>query len=229
MIECLTHDRGAAGSSLTCVTELCPWARYINPSLVLVQPEEICPYITERLLMGHKESNQINLCIIGFSSWFLVLCWLFIKIYRTILKKALRNTISVSKNLDPNRGRYPVSPDMVPNCLQMISSWLDSDQPWQVWRLSSHKNGSTLTMLSLNFRLLLSDMDLHWLPMQAFLWIKLLPYYRCLYSDLLWMTVKGFINIDLLNRNKASKLIWSKQGITNMEGIIFLVCMCNKI
>ena len=32
----------------------------INPSLVLVQPRKTRPYITERLLMGHKESNQTN-------------------------------------------------------------------------------------------------------------------------------------------------------------------------
>ena len=48
------------GSSLTGVTALCPWARHINPSLVLVQPRETPPYITERLLMGCKESNQTN-------------------------------------------------------------------------------------------------------------------------------------------------------------------------
>ena len=30
----------------------------INPSLVLVQPRKIRPFITERLLMGRKESNQ---------------------------------------------------------------------------------------------------------------------------------------------------------------------------
>ena len=30
----------------------------INPSLVLVQPRKTCPFITKRLLMGHKESNQ---------------------------------------------------------------------------------------------------------------------------------------------------------------------------
>ena len=30
------------------------------PSLVLVQPRKIRPYITERLLMGRKESNQTN-------------------------------------------------------------------------------------------------------------------------------------------------------------------------
>ena len=32
----------------------------INPSLVLVQTRKTHPYITERLLMGHKESNKTN-------------------------------------------------------------------------------------------------------------------------------------------------------------------------
>ena len=58
VVECLTGDRGAAGSSLTSVTALCLLARHINPSLVLVQPRKTRPYITERLLMGRKESNQ---------------------------------------------------------------------------------------------------------------------------------------------------------------------------
>ena len=40
-----------------CVVSL---SKSINPSLVLVQPRKTCPYITERLLMGHKESNQTN-------------------------------------------------------------------------------------------------------------------------------------------------------------------------
>ena len=35
-----------------------PWARHIYPSLVLVQPRKTRPYITERLLVGRKESNQ---------------------------------------------------------------------------------------------------------------------------------------------------------------------------
>ena len=48
------------GSSLTGVTALCPWARHINPSLVLDQPRKTRPYITERLLMALKESNQTN-------------------------------------------------------------------------------------------------------------------------------------------------------------------------
>ena len=55
---CLTRDRAAAGSSLTGVTAVCPWARHINHSLVLVQPRKTRLYITERLLMGREESNQ---------------------------------------------------------------------------------------------------------------------------------------------------------------------------
>ena len=33
-------------------------SKNINPSLVLVQPRRIRPFITERLLMGRKESNK---------------------------------------------------------------------------------------------------------------------------------------------------------------------------
>ena len=40
-----------------CVVSL---SKNINPSLVLVQPRKTCPFITERLLMGNKESNQTN-------------------------------------------------------------------------------------------------------------------------------------------------------------------------
>ena len=57
MVECLTRDRGV--SSLTGVTALGP-----KSSLVLVQPRKTRPYITERLLMGRKESYQTNkICI----------------------------------------------------------------------------------------------------------------------------------------------------------------------
>ena len=60
VVECLTRDRRAgvraSPASLCCG----PWARHIYPSLVLVQPRKTRPYITERLLMGCKESNQIN-------------------------------------------------------------------------------------------------------------------------------------------------------------------------
>ena len=40
-----------------CIVSL---SKNINPSLVLVQPRKTRPFITERLLMGHKESNQTN-------------------------------------------------------------------------------------------------------------------------------------------------------------------------
>ena len=36
-------------------------SKNINPSLVLVQPRKTRPFITERLLMGRKESNQTNI------------------------------------------------------------------------------------------------------------------------------------------------------------------------
>ena len=38
-----------------CVVSL---SKDINSSLVLVQPRKTCPFITERLLMERKESNQ---------------------------------------------------------------------------------------------------------------------------------------------------------------------------
>ena len=40
-----------------CVVSL---SKNINPSLVLVQPRKTRPFITERLLMGRKETNQRN-------------------------------------------------------------------------------------------------------------------------------------------------------------------------
>ena len=42
-----------------CVVSL---SKNINPSLVLVKPRKTRPFITERLLMGRKESNQTNKC-----------------------------------------------------------------------------------------------------------------------------------------------------------------------
>ena len=41
-----------------CVVSL---SKNINPSLVLVHPRRTRPFITERLLMGSKESNQTNI------------------------------------------------------------------------------------------------------------------------------------------------------------------------
>ena len=58
MVECLTRDRGAAGSTSPASLRCGPWARHIYPSLVLVQPRKTRPCLTERLLMGRKESNK---------------------------------------------------------------------------------------------------------------------------------------------------------------------------
>ena len=44
-----------------CVVSL---GKNINPSLVLVLPRKIHPFITERLLIGRKESNQTNKTIV---------------------------------------------------------------------------------------------------------------------------------------------------------------------
>ena len=49
-----------------CVVSL---RKNINPSLVLVQPRKTCPFITERLLMGRKESNQTNISNSLFCRW----------------------------------------------------------------------------------------------------------------------------------------------------------------
>ena len=57
VVECLTQDCGAGGSSRHCVVSL---SKNINPSLVLVQPWKSHPFITEILLMGRKEPNQTN-------------------------------------------------------------------------------------------------------------------------------------------------------------------------
>ena len=53
------RGRGFEPRRRQCVVSL---SKNINPSLVLVQPRKIPPFITERLLMGRK--NQIKLKII---------------------------------------------------------------------------------------------------------------------------------------------------------------------
>ena len=48
-----------------CVVSL---SKIINPSLVLVQPRKTRPFINERLLMGHKESNQTKEIIMEYTA-----------------------------------------------------------------------------------------------------------------------------------------------------------------
>ena len=55
VLDSRPRGRGFEPHQRHCVVSL---SKNINPSLVLVQPRKTCPFITERLLMGHKESNQ---------------------------------------------------------------------------------------------------------------------------------------------------------------------------
>ena len=52
-----SKGRGFQPHRRHCIVSL---SKNINPSLVLVHHRKTRPFITERLLMGHKESNQTN-------------------------------------------------------------------------------------------------------------------------------------------------------------------------
>ena len=55
MLDSRPRGRGFEPHRRHCIVSL---SKNINPSLVLVQPRKTRPFITERLLMGPKESNQ---------------------------------------------------------------------------------------------------------------------------------------------------------------------------
>ena len=57
VLDSRPRGRGVEPHRCHCVVSL---SNNINPSLVLVQPRKTCPFITERLFMGRKESNQTN-------------------------------------------------------------------------------------------------------------------------------------------------------------------------
>ena len=57
VLDSRLRGRGFEPHGHHCVVSL---SKNINPSLVLVQPRKTCPFITERLLMGRKESNQTS-------------------------------------------------------------------------------------------------------------------------------------------------------------------------
>ena len=57
MLDSRPKGRGFEPHRRHCVVSL---SKNINPSLELVQPRKTRPFITERLLMGRKESNQTN-------------------------------------------------------------------------------------------------------------------------------------------------------------------------
>ena len=55
VLDSRPKGRGFEPHRRHCIVSL---SKNINPSLVLVQPRKTRPFITERLLMGRKESNQ---------------------------------------------------------------------------------------------------------------------------------------------------------------------------
>ena len=57
VLELRPRGRGFEPHRRHCVVSL---SKNINPSLVLVQSRKTRPFITERLLVGRKESNQTN-------------------------------------------------------------------------------------------------------------------------------------------------------------------------
>ena len=57
VLDSRPKGRGFEPHRRHCVVSL---SKNINPSLVLVQPRKTRPFITERLLMGRKESNKKN-------------------------------------------------------------------------------------------------------------------------------------------------------------------------
>ena len=57
VLDSRPRGRGFEPHRRHCVVYL---SKNINPSLVLVQPRKTRPFITERLLMGRKESYQTN-------------------------------------------------------------------------------------------------------------------------------------------------------------------------
>ena len=60
VVECLTRDREAAGSSLTGVTALWSLSKTHLSELSTGSTRKTRPCLTEILLMGHKESNQTS-------------------------------------------------------------------------------------------------------------------------------------------------------------------------
>ena len=58
VVECLTQDRGAVGSSLTGVTALWSLSKTHLSWFSTGSTQKTHPCLTERLLMGHIESNR---------------------------------------------------------------------------------------------------------------------------------------------------------------------------
>ena len=98
VVECLTRDRGAVSSSLIGVTAMWSLSKTHLTSLVLVQSRKTLPCLTERLLMGRKESNKQNHVIGPYKdSWFTENCIYFLTHQFKHLFWVLKRTISLRR------------------------------------------------------------------------------------------------------------------------------------
>ena len=65
--------------------------------------------------------SQLSICMLGnFACLFIVCSLFYLSFYLNyLIKKSLRNTMTVLNSLDLDEARYFVGPDLVPNWLQM--------------------------------------------------------------------------------------------------------------
>ena len=100
MVECLTRDRRAAGSSLTGVTALWSLSKTHLSWLSTGSTQEDSSRITERLLSGRKESNQTNKqtgVLLVFRTTFYCMNCLFRKFLTSVMYPMLpRRAVSTS-------------------------------------------------------------------------------------------------------------------------------------
>ena len=102
MLDPRPKGRGFEPHRRHCVVSL---SKNINPSLVLVQPRKTRPFITERLLMGRKETNQTNKQNFDTvkSGWSIV----YIEGFQVIISKnimflSLKIDFVIANSADPN-------------------------------------------------------------------------------------------------------------------------------
>ena len=92
VLDSRMKGRGFEPHQRHCIVSL---SKNINPSLVLAQPRKTSPFITERLLMRCKESNQTK----PFSLNGLLKGYVFFQVQTIILKKIRNRLIFI-------QGRY---------------------------------------------------------------------------------------------------------------------------
>ena len=110
-----------------------PWARRIYPSLVLVPPRKTRPCLTERLLMGRKESNQTNRMI----------RWSVRLFIGNNYSKHLGLLITFANSLDSEQAQQNVESDLDPNCLTLWwYSWKKIADDKKAWRITQHAMSS---------------------------------------------------------------------------------------